>query len=109
MEIDRAILGHWIMIFNAIVLMYVFMVQTTYFSFLIVSLKALKKYIRINETREFVTLEQADYVPPISIIVPAYNEGLTIVDSIKGFLHIDYPRYEIIMVNDGSKDDTLIR
>lgn len=107
MEIDRALLGHWIIVFNVIILIYVFLVQSTYFSFLLVSIRALKKYVRQSETREFANLEQAEYVPPISIIVPAYNEGITIIESLKGFLHIEYPQYEIIVVNDGSKDDTL--
>lgn len=44
---------------------------------------------------------------PISILVPAYNEEKTIVDSVKSFLSIDYEAYEIIVANDGSKDKTL--
>lgn len=47
-----------------------------------------------------------DYYVPISIIVPAYNEELTIVDTIKSLLSLDYKTYEIIVVNDGSKDTT---
>ena len=44
---------------------------------------------------------------PVSIIVPAYNEEVTIIDSIKMLLSLDYPNYEIIVVNDGSADATL--
>ena len=43
---------------------------------------------------------------PISIIVPAYNEEVTIVDTISSLLNLDYPLYEIVVVNDGSKDNT---
>lgn len=43
---------------------------------------------------------------PISIIVPAYNEQVTIVESIRSLLKVDYRLYEIIIVNDGSLDDT---
>lgn len=41
---------------------------------------------------------------PISILVPAYNESITIVSSIESLLHLDYPGYEIVIVNDGSTD-----
>lgn len=48
------------------------------------------------------------YYPFISIIVPVFNEGIVIRHSIESLLDIDYPNYEIIIVNDGSTDDTAI-
>lgn len=47
-----------------------------------------------------------EYFVPISIIVPAYNEEVTIEDTIRSLLNLDYKIYEIIVVNDGSKDET---
>ena len=47
-----------------------------------------------------------DYYFPISIIVPAYNEEVTIIESINSLINLDYKIYEIVIVNDGSKDDT---
>ena len=47
-----------------------------------------------------------DYYVPISIIVPAYNEEVTIVQTVRSLLNLDYRTYEIIVVNDGSKDST---
>lgn len=46
------------------------------------------------------------YYVPISIVVPAYNEEVTIVQTIHSLLKLDYRIYEIIVVNDGSKDGT---
>lgn len=46
------------------------------------------------------------FAPAISLIAPAYNEGKSIVASVKSFLSLNYPNFEIIVVNDGSKDDT---
>lgn len=43
---------------------------------------------------------------PISLIVPAYNEEKNILESIKSFLKQKYSKFQIIIVNDGSKDDT---
>ncbi len=45
-------------------------------------------------------------LPLISILVPAYNEGPVIEDVIKNYQVIDYPNYEVIIVDDGSADDT---
>ncbi len=47
-----------------------------------------------------------DYYVPISAIVPAYNEEVTITETIRSLLNLDYRIYEIIVVNDGSKDRT---
>lgn len=44
--------------------------------------------------------------PPVTIIVPAYNEGLVIEPAIRSLLQIDYPAFEILVVDDGSTDDT---
>ena len=47
-----------------------------------------------------------DYYVPISVVVPAYNEEVTIVETIRSLMNLDYRIYEIIVVNDGSKDST---
>ncbi len=46
------------------------------------------------------------YFPFVSIIVPVFNEAVILRNSIESLLDIDYPNYEIIIVNDGSTDDT---
>lgn len=44
---------------------------------------------------------------PISLLVPAYNEELSIIDSVLALLQLNYPDYEIVVINDGSTDNTL--
>ncbi|MBI5263541.1 MAG: glycosyltransferase [Bradyrhizobium sp.] len=46
--------------------------------------------------------------PFVSILVPAYNEGDTIVSAVESLLALNYPHYEIIVVDDGSEDDTYL-
>ncbi|KAF0151171.1 MAG: glucosaminyltransferase [Ignavibacteria bacterium] len=50
--------------------------------------------------------EKSGYYPFVSIIVPVFNEGKVIRESIQSLLEINYSNYEIIIVNDGSSDDT---
>lgn len=47
--------------------------------------------------------------PPISILAPAYNEEMGIVESTNALLTLQYPKIEVIVINDGSKDNTLAR
>lgn len=49
-----------------------------------------------------------EFYVPVSILVPAYNEELTIVDTVKSLLRLDYRLYEIIVISDGSDDNTAL-
>lgn len=49
---------------------------------------------------------QQNYYVPVSIVVPAYNEEVTIVSTVRSLLNLEYPLYEIIVVDDGSTDHT---
>lgn len=63
-------------------------------------------YLHHLESSEHGDLEDFDY-PPVSIIVPAYNEGKVIRAALESLLRIDYPRFEVLVIDDGSTDDTL--
>lgn len=66
--------------------------------------------IHYKNKNSFVDLSKvmaSPLAPGITIIAPAYNEGLTIVQNIRSLLSLQYVNYEVMVVNDGSKDDTL--
>jgi len=46
------------------------------------------------------------FEPPVTLIVPAYNEGSVIQAAVRSLLDLDYPSYEILVIDDGSNDDT---
>ncbi len=73
--------------------------------FLSVSVGAWKLYQQ-DWTRKIKNELKHEYYFPVSILVPAYNEEVTILDSVLSLLNLDYRLYEIIVVDDGSKDNT---
>lgn len=59
-----------------------------------------------NKKKRFQNEIDSKYHIPVTIIVPAYNEEVTVVETVKSLLALDYKAYEIIVVDDGSKDNT---
>jgi cellulose synthase/poly-beta-1,6-N-acetylglucosamine synthase-like glycosyltransferase len=59
---------------------------------------------RFGRVREMLSSRLA---PPVSIVLPAYNEATGIVDALWSMSIVEYPRFEIVVANDGSQDDTL--
>jgi cellulose synthase/poly-beta-1,6-N-acetylglucosamine synthase-like glycosyltransferase len=56
---------------------------------------------------EIETLMKSPLLPGVSILTPAYNEELTICDSVRSMLRLRHPSHEVIVINDGSTDGTL--
>jgi len=52
---------------------------------------------------------EPDAYPFVSILVPAYNEGVVIESSVRSLMDMDYPRFEVLVIDDGSSDDTFER
>jgi len=84
-------------------------VNLTYTVLLVLSLREILRYMRHNSFSDFRTLVQTELAPPISILAPAYNEEPTVVESVRSLLKLNYGEYEVVVINDGSKDRTLER
>ncbi len=106
---NNAFLRDLILKFNYFILVYVIIVNTIYFIQLILSSFSLYDYIKKMAYSGYRTYTKSDNMIPISVLVPAYNEQETIIDNIKSLLSLNYPTFEIVVINDGSKDETLNR
>lgn len=70
----------------------------------IISLGAMSFFQRRREKMQVVPM--IDAYPLVSIIVPAYNEEVNAVKTVRNLLQQDYPNFDIVFVDDGSKDAT---
>ena len=77
--------------------------------YLVLHLDALRPMRRGHALRALQDLPPAytGYEPPVSLLVPAFDEEATIADTVRMLLDLDYPEVEIVVVNDGSADGTL--
>ncbi len=85
---------------TALVLVYVALMIMSYY-------KTLRYRYRYTKREENYLKDYPDQAPGISIVAPAFNEEVIILESVHSLLNLDYPTFEVIIVNDGSKDSTL--
>jgi cellulose synthase/poly-beta-1,6-N-acetylglucosamine synthase-like glycosyltransferase len=93
--------------FSWFILIYMLVVISFYSIVMVISVIQLRKEYRLDREKSFGDYAEDIYTKPISIIVPAFNEEAGIVHSIRSLLSINYPVFEIIVVNDGSSDKTM--
>lgn len=99
---------NWTALLNALqwfFLLYFIGINIGYILLNLLSIRALKSYMEARSLAELPAY--SGYEPPISILIPAYNEEANIVALVQSLLQLDYPEFEIIVVNDGSQDRTL--
>jgi cellulose synthase/poly-beta-1,6-N-acetylglucosamine synthase-like glycosyltransferase len=92
---------------SIIILIYFFLINSFYLLFTILSLSGIFQYRNLTTFVSFKDVFRLPLVKPISIIAPAYNEEKGIIESVNSLLSLEYPQYEVIVVNDGSTDLTL--
>jgi cellulose synthase/poly-beta-1,6-N-acetylglucosamine synthase-like glycosyltransferase len=94
-------------VLNVFILSYFFLINGFYFLFTILSLFGIFRHRNMTTYVSFKEIFRLPLVKPISIVATAYNEEKTIIESIKSLLSLEYPVFEVIVVNDGSTDFTL--
>ena len=94
-------------VFDLGVLVYFLALNTLYLVFTVVAFVRLNSHRRRWSSRELDAIVRSPATPGISLIVPAYNEEATITESVRALLLLNYPAFEVIVVNDGAKDRTM--
>lgn len=86
---------------------YAFSAILSYIILSIISGKETLEYLKKNSFVNYKDILSSTMSPSITIIAPAYNESLNIVENVRSLLSNHYVNYDVIIVNDGSKDDSL--
>lgn len=104
---QTAILKHITDFYESAIFIYCAGLFLFYILLAVLSLIAIRRSLWKNKIRGQQMLVASPLTPGISVIAPAYNEGVTIIANVRSLLALNYPRFEVVIVNDGSKDDTL--
>ncbi|MFB6097769.1 MAG: glycosyltransferase family 2 protein [Salinibacter sp.] len=94
---------------NYLLLGYFALLNTGYLAMSLVSFGSLLRYRRLLRAYRPEETLTSKTLPPITLIAPAYNEEATCIESTRAFLSLDYPNFDVLVVNDGSSDATLDR
>jgi cellulose synthase/poly-beta-1,6-N-acetylglucosamine synthase-like glycosyltransferase len=97
------------MVFNATVLAYFFLANGFCLVLNLLAFGQMRRHTRRQNTMSLDSLIRGAGDLPVSLIIPAYNESAAIVPVVRSMLTLSYATYDIIVVNDGSGDDTLQR
>lgn len=84
---------------SSYILFYILLAFMSYF--------AIKKHINRKYYIHDDVLLKSNHVIGVSVVAPAFNEGENVVFNVRSLLSLNYPKFEVVIVNDGSTDDTL--
>jgi cellulose synthase/poly-beta-1,6-N-acetylglucosamine synthase-like glycosyltransferase len=92
---------------GALLLLYCLAYNTLQILFVGIAFHEVRRRLRSQAYEDLDIVFGSPFTPPLSIIVPAFNEEKTIVETLNSLVRLKFPRMEIVVVNDGSTDGTL--
>lgn len=111
MNLELATTGTWLArvlwVLDNVVVAYVALFFLVNFALLALAHGRVRRDLKAEHVRPAATGRGDRFLPTVTLLVPAYNEEVTIAESIRSLLRLDYPAYEIVICNDGSKDRTV--
>ena len=102
-DFARAVL----VVFDWVILGYFALVNTVYLLLLLSAAWEMRDHLLVGRGERRWRVLQSDVAPTISVLAPAHNEASTIAGSVAAMLGLAYPNLEVVVVNDGSSDETL--
>lgn len=97
----------FVTIYLLVILAYAVTIMSSYLILAYLSTKELRSYQKKNSFVNYEVLLSSEFAPALSLIAPAYNEGMTIEENVRSLLSLNYNNYQVIIVNDGSKDNSM--
>ena len=104
-----AILQDVIVAFNVFVLFYFVVLNSIYLLLFLISLVEVLKFVRRTFFSDYRQLMQSDMTWPISVLIPVHDEEESVLETVRSMLTVNYGEFEIVVINDGSKDASLRR
>ncbi|RZL61156.1 MAG: glycosyltransferase family 2 protein, partial [Pedobacter sp.] len=86
---------------------YASVLMFSYAILVVLSLLEIRKYLKRSSYINLRSILTSPHAPGITVIAPAYNEGLTIINNVHSLLSLNYSKFEVVIINDGSTDHTL--
>jgi cellulose synthase/poly-beta-1,6-N-acetylglucosamine synthase-like glycosyltransferase len=93
--------------FNVFVLGYMLAQNANQLVLICFGWREISEYVKRRHLRDYNTIARSELSVPVSIVIPAYNEEETILESVRSLLRSHYAAFEVVVVNDGSTDGTL--
>lgn len=104
---NSSILEITVIIFNSLFFIFTIFAIASYTILAIISAFETVEYMKKNSFVNYNEILSSTISPSISIIAPAFNESLSIIENARSLLSSHYANYDVIIVNDGSTDDSL--
>ena len=90
-----------------LILVYYVSLHALYLLLVLLGASQLRRYHRSVTFAEFLRIAKSPLTMPVSLIIPAHNEEVIIVETVWNALKLNYPLHEVIVANDGSTDETM--
>ena len=94
-------------VYQFIIFFYAFSLIIIYTTLAILAFYKLTQLVAKRSSDTEKVIRESPFIPGISIIAPAFNEEKSIINNVISMMTVNYPTFEVVIVNDGSKDDTL--
>ncbi len=98
-----------VLAFNYFVIFYFLILNSIYLLLFLLSLGEVRRFVKRTFFSDYDQIHESGMTWPISVLVAAHNEEKTIIDTVRSLMSVNYSEFEIIVINDGSTDETLQR
>ena len=93
--------------YAALMLLYFFAINSYYLVLTVAGFWRTVRAVLDVQRPDHRRLLRSPLTPPVSVLAPAFNEEANVVENVRSLLMLDYPLFEVILINDGSTDRTL--